>query len=322
MKAAVRSKYGSSDVLRIEEIEKPVPGDNEVLIKVFATTVNRTDCHILRGAPFVMRFFTGLFKPRIAITGTDYAGQIEAIGTDVKSFKVGDKVMGFGFWGVKSHAQYLTLPETMEMVIIPNNITYEQAAACIEGAFYALGVIQRVSPKPGQKALVYGATGAIGTSYVQFFTLYETSVTAVCNSDQTELVKSLGANKVIDYKRDDFTKDEEKYDFVFDAVGKSTFGKCKSLLKKNGSYASSSGFENLFLAFITPVIGGKKVVFAAPKNLRASLNFIKDLVEKGKFKPVIDKLFPLNRISEAFTYVATGEKIGNVIITMHPYQVE
>ncbi len=316
MKAAVRSKYGSQEVLSIKEVEKPTPKDNEVLIRIYAATVNRTDCHILWGMPFIMRFFTGLFKPHLAITGTDFAGQIEAIGKNVKSLKAGDKVMGFGFWGLRSHAHYLTLPETKEIVIIPDNITYDQAAACVEGAFYALNGIKMVNPKAGQKALVNGATGAIGSSVVQFFKFYGTYITAVCSSENSELVKSLGADRVIDYKRDDFTKDSEKYDFIFDAVGKSTFGKCKPLLKKNGIYSSSGGFQNIFLALITPVIGGKKVIFDPPKNLKASLSFIIDLVEKGNFKPVIDRKYPLDKIADAYKYVATGQKIGNVIITM------
>jgi len=311
MKAAVRSKYGLSEVLSIKEVEIPTPKDNEVLIRVYATTVSRTDCHILWGMPFFMRFFTGLFKPRLAVTGTDFAGQIEAIGKNVKSFKAGDKVMGFEFFGLRSHAQYLTLPETM----IPGNTTYDQAVACVEGAFYALNVINQMNPKAGQKALVYGATGAIGTAMVQFFKFYGTYITAVCNGENRELVKSLGADKVIDYKTDDFTKDNERYDFVFDAIGKSTFGKCKPLLKKNGIYSSSGG-PNLFLVLITPLLGGKKFIFSPPKNVKACLSFIKDLVEKGSFRPVIDRKYPMDKIAEAYDYVATGQKIGNVIISM------
>ena len=315
MKAAVRSKYGTAEVLSIEEVEKPTPNDNEMLVRVYAATVNRTDCHILWGKPFIMRLFTGLFKPRIATTGTDFAGQIEATGKNVTSFKTGDRVIGFDFWGLRSHAHYLAIQEA-KAIIIPGNITYEEAAACVEGAFYALSVINKISPKAGQKALVIGATGAIGSSYVQFLKFYGTSITAVCSSENSELVKSLGADKIIDYKMEDFTKDNDEYDFVFDAVGKSTFSQCKPLLKKKGIYSSSGGSQNIFLPLITQLLGGKKVVFAPPKNLKASLSFIKDLVEKGNFRPVIDRKYPVDKIAEAFTYVATGQKIGNVIITM------
>jgi NADPH:quinone reductase-like Zn-dependent oxidoreductase len=280
MKAALRSKYGLPEVLSIQEVEKPIPKDNELLIRVYATTVSRTDCHTLTGKPFIMKFFLGFFKPRIAITGTDFAGQIEAVGKNVKSFKTGDRIMGFEFLGLKSHAHYIVLQENKEIVIIPDNLTYEQAVACVEGAFYALNVINKVKPKAGQKALVIGATGAIGSSMIQFFKFYGVHITAVCGGENRELVKSLGAEKIIDYKTEDFTKDSDRYDFVFDGVYKNPFSRFKNLLKKNGIY-TSSGFPNLLLVFITPILGGKKVIFCPPKDLRESLNFIKGLAENG-----------------------------------------
>ncbi len=317
MKAAVRSKYGSSEVLSIKEINKPAPKGNEVLIRVYAASVNRTDNHVLTGRPFIMRLFTGLFKPKLAVTGSDFAGQIEATGSAVKSFKAGDKVMGFGgVFGIGSHAQYITFPETKRIVLMPGNITYEQAAACLEGTYYAAFGITYIKPVAGQKALVYGATGAIGSAYVQFLKYYGVYVTAVCAAENSELVRSWGADKIIDYKTEDFTKDEERYDYVFDAVGKSSFVKCKPLLKKNGIFTSSGGFENLFWALITKLSGGKKVLFVPPKDINSTLGFIKDLVEKGSFKPVIDRKYPIDKIAEAFKFVATGQKIGNVIITM------
>jgi NADPH:quinone reductase-like Zn-dependent oxidoreductase len=315
MKAAVRSKYGSSEVLSIKEINKPVPKDDEVLIRIYAASVNRSDNHVLTGRPFLMRLFTGLFKPKLAVTGSDFAGQIEATGSAVKSFKAGDKVMGFGGgFGIGSHSQYVTFPETKRIVLMPGNITYEQAAACLEGTYYAaIGIIQ-LKPTAGQKALVYGATGAIGSAYVQFLKYCGVYVTAVCGGENNELVRSWGADKIIDYKTQDFTKDEERYDFVIDAVGKSTFSKCKRLLKKNGVYAPSGGAENLFLVLINPLLGGKRVLF--PKDAKGNLAFIKELIEKGSFRPVIDRTYPLDKIAEAFTYVGTGQKIGNVIIKM------
>ena len=320
MKAAVRSKYGLPGDLSIKELDIPTPKDDEVLIRVYATTVNRSDCHVLSGRPFFMRLFTGLFKPRSSIIGSDFTGQIEAVGSTVQSFKAGDKIMGFGgVFGCGSHAQYFTLPETKAakaIVIMPSNITYEEAAACLEGAFYAASGIIELKPKAGQKALIYGATGAIGSSYVQFLKYYGTYITAVCGAENITLVRSLGADKVIDYKIDDFTKDNEQYDFVFDAIGKSSFVKCRKLLTKNGIYTSSNGLINLFWLFITPLFGGKKVVFSPPKSIKAGLNFIKDLIEKGSFRPVIDRKYPLDKIAEAYKYVATGQKIGTVIITM------
>ena len=320
MKAAVRSKYGLPGDLCIKELDIPTPKDDEVLIRVHATTVNRSDCHVLSGRPFFMRLFTGLFKPRKSIIGSDFAGQIEAVGSTVQSFKAGDEIMGFGGGlGCGSHAQYFTLPEAKAkkvMIIMPPNITYDEAAACLEGAFYAAAQINSLKPKPGQKALVIGATGAIGSSYVQYLKYYGAYITAVCRIENKELVSSLGADKVIDYTKEDFTKDNEQYDFVFDAVGKSSFFKCKPLLKKNGVYTSSGGFENLFFLFITPIFGGKKVVFSFSNNIPAALNFIKELIGKGSFTAVIDRKYPLDQIAEAYRYVATGKKIGNVIITM------
>jgi NADPH:quinone reductase-like Zn-dependent oxidoreductase len=317
MKAAVRSTYGLPGDLSIKELDIPTPKGNEALIRVHATTVNRSDCHVLSGRPFFMRLFTGVFKPRAFIIGSDFAGQIEAVGPAVQSFKAGDKVMGFGgVFGCGAHAQYFTFPETKGIIAMPGNLIYDQAAACLEGAFYAASAILQLKPKAGQKALVYGATGAIGSSYVQFLKYYGVYVTAVCSGENSELVTSLGADKVIDYKTDDFTKDNEQYDYVLDAVGKSSFVKCRRLLKKNGIFTSSMGLINIFWALITPLLGGKKVDFLPPKDVKTGLNFIKDLVEKGSFQPVIDRKYPLEKISEAFKYVATGQKIGNVIITM------
>lgn len=315
MKAAIRTKYGLPELLKIQEVDLPTPNDNEVLVKVYATTVSRTDNHLLEGTPFIMRLFSGLFKPRLPITGTDFAGQIESTGKNVSAFKTGDNVMGFGFMGLQSHAQYITIPEDKAIITMPGNISYEEAAACIEGAFYAHNLVENIKPVARQNALVYGATGAIGSSTLQFLHLKGVSVTAVCNGEHSELVKSLGADRIIDYKKEDFTKDREQYDFILDSIGRSTFAKCKPLLKKKGIYSSAGGM-NLLLVLITPLLGGKKVVFAPPKNLKGFLSFIKDLLEKGKFKPVIDRKYPLDKIVEAFSYVASGQKIGNVIITM------
>lgn len=321
MKAAVRTKYGLPGDLCIKELAIPTPKEDEVLLKVHATTVNRTDCHVLSGKPYIMRLFTGLFKPRSSIIGSDFAGEVEAVGSAVHSFKAGDKVMGFGGgFGCGSHAAYFTLPEgkaRKTMVAMPSAITYEEAAACLEGAVYAAAQINPLQPKEGQKALVYGATGAIGSAYVQFLKYYGSSVTAVCKGENSGLVKTLGADKVIDYTKQDFTQDNERYDFVFDAVGKSSFFKCKKLLKKNGVYTSSGGWINLLLLLLTPLLGGKKVVFSFAQSIATALVFIKDLIEQGRFKPVIDREYPIDKIAEAYRYVATGEKIGNVVVTMN-----
>ncbi len=320
MKAAVRFKYGLPGDLCIKELEVPIPKNDEVLIRVHATTVNRSDCHVLSGRPLLMRLFTGLFKPRASIIGTDFAGKIEAVGSAVHSFIKGDKIMGFGGGiGCGAHAQYFILPESKAikaMIVMPPNLTYDEAAACLEGAYYAAAQINPLKLKPGQKALVYGATGAIGSSYVQFLKYYGVYTTAVCRGEHKELLSSLGADKVIDYTTEDFTKDNEQYDFVFDAVGKSSFFKCKKLLKQKGGYTSSDGWINLFLVMITPLLGGKKVFFSFPQKIAEGLTFIRDLIEKGSFRPIIDRKYPLEKIVEAYKYVASGQKIGNVVITM------
>jgi len=320
MKAAVRTKYGLPGDLSIKELDVPTPKDDEVLIRVHATTVNRSDCHVLSGRPFFMRLLTGLFKPRAPIIGSDFAGEIEAIGSAVRSFKAGDKIMGFGgALGCGAHAQYFILTEEKAikmMITMPSNITYDQAAACLEGAFYAAAQVNPLKPQPGQKAMVYGATGAIGSSYVQFLKYYGVYVAAVCPGKHRELIHSLGADKVIDYLTEDFTKDSERYDFIFDAVGKSSFFKCKKLLKKKGGYTSSGGWINLFLLMITPLFGGRKVFFHFTVKIATELNFIKELIEKGSFTPVIDRKYPIEKIAEAYVYVASGQKIGNVIITI------
>jgi len=320
MKAAVRTKYGLPGDLSIKELDIPTPKHDELLIRVHATTVNRSDCHVLSGKPFFMRLLTGLFKPRLSIIGSDFAGEIEAVGPEVGSFKVGDRVMGFdGGLGSGSHAQYFILKEEKArkmMINMPPIITYDEAAACLEGAFYAAAQVTPLKLIPGQKALVYGATGAIGVSYVQFLRYYGVYVTAVCLGDHRELINSLGADKVIDASTEDFTKDSERYDFVFDAVGKSNFFKCKKLLKKKGGYTSSGGAINLLLIIVTPLFGGRKVFFSFPGKISAQLKFIGDLIEKGYFKPVIDRKYSLDKIVEAYRYVSSGQKIGNVIITM------
>ncbi|MFB0559600.1 MAG: NAD(P)-dependent alcohol dehydrogenase [Candidatus Lokiarchaeia archaeon] len=319
MKAIVRTKYGSPDVLQLKEVEKPTPKDNEVLIRVYATTVNRTDCGILWGKPFIIRFFTGLFKPSSPIPGTDFAGEIEAVGKNVVSYKIGDRVFGFDDNGLGSHSQYMTIQEDKPLSIIPENLNYEHAVASLEGAHYAYNFIKKVDLKSGQKVLVNGATGAIGSAIVQFLKYFGLYVTAVCNTKNIELVKSLGADKIIDYENQDFTQDNEKYEFVFDAVGKSTFSKCKPLLQPAGIYISSElgpKNENLFLALITPLLGGKKVKFPFPRDIKGSIIFIKDLIEQKNFKPVIDRVYSLDKIAEAYNYVASGQKTGNVIITV------
>jgi NADPH:quinone reductase-like Zn-dependent oxidoreductase len=316
MKAAIRSRYGPPSVLSIQEVERPTPKDNEILIRVYAATVNRTDCHILSAKPFPMRFFTGLLKPRLSSTGTDFAGRIEAVGKYVSGFKVGDRIWGFRSFGIGSHAEYITLSENGPLTTIPDGISYEEAAASAEGAFYAYNFFKRIRVKAGDRALVNGATGAIGSAAVQLFKYFGAHVTAVGNTKNLELMKSLGADRVIDYMKEDFTQDDQKYHFIMDAVGKSSFSNCKSLLYPHGIYTSSGGAENFYLPLITRLGGNKRVVFGMPTDIKGGLTFIRSLLEKKQFRPLIDKRYPLEEIAEAFNYVASGQKTGNVILNL------
>ncbi len=317
MKAAVRRKYIPLQDLRTEGIPVPECKQNEMLIKVHATTVNRTDCAIVSGKPFIMRFFIGLLSPKDIVPGTDFAGEIVAVGNQVNRFKVGDRVMGFRDEGLSSQAEFVAVPKDSAVRLIPDNITYVKAAASMEGAHYALNFINKVDFKPGQKVLINGATGAIGSSSLQFLKEKDLVITAVGNTKNLALLKSLGADRVIDYTKTDFTSEKKSYDFIFDAVGKSTFGKCKKLLKKNGVYISSElgpYSQNPFLALLTPFLGGKTVKFPIPSNIKKSLDIIIPHLKSGAFKPVIDRSYPLEAIDKAYTYVQSGQKTGNVIL--------
>jgi NADPH:quinone reductase-like Zn-dependent oxidoreductase len=321
MKAAVQTRYGRPDVVRISEVEKPTPKHNEVLVKVHATTVNRTDCACRAAKPFFMRLFTGLIRPRATVLGNEFSGVVAAVGGGVTSFEVGDRVFGYNEGPFGAHAEYMAIPEDGSLATMPVNVTYEEAAPSTEGSHYALTHIRAAKVQNGQDVLVYGATGAIGSAAVQLLKSLGANVTAVCDTDNLEMVRGLGANKVIDYTTEDFTNDEQAYDVVLDSVGKSSFSQCKRLLKPDGIYISSElgpAAQNPFLALIAPIHGGKKVMFPIPKHDQEMVRFFKDLIESGDFKPVIDRTYPLDQIVEAYRYVETGQKIGNVVISLEP----
>jgi NADPH:quinone reductase-like Zn-dependent oxidoreductase len=319
MKAAVHTRYGPPEVVRISEIEKPAVKDHEVLVKVHATTVNRTDCGLRAAKPFIYRFFIGLTRPRMTVLGNEFAGVVEAVGGGVTTFEVGDRVFGFSGTSFGAHAEYLAIPEDGLIATMPADLTFEQAAPGTEGSQYALSMIRTAKVQGGQDVLVNGATGAIGSAAVQLLKSLGAHVTAVCGTENLELVKGLGADRVIDYTAEDFTKDEQRYDAVLDAVGKSSFGRCRRLLKPRGTYLSSDLgplSQNPFLALVTPLFGGRKVRFPIPtqRDRAMVMRYLKELIESGAFMPLIDRRYPLDEIVEAYRYVETGQKLGNVVI--------
>ena len=319
MRAAVHTSYGPPDVVRISEVEKPTPKDNELLVRVHATTVNRTDCGIRAAKPFIVRLFTGLVRPRITVLGNEFAGAVEAVGGGVTSFEVGDRVFGFNGTSFGAHAEYMTMPEGGLVATMPTTLTYEEAAPGTEGSHYALSLIRRARIHKGQDVLVNGGTGAIGSAAVQLLKHLGANVTAVCRTEHLELVRGLGADRVIDYTVEDFTKDGQTYDVVVDAVGKSSFGRCRRLLKPRGIYLSTDLgplSQNPILALVTPLFGGKRVMFPIPREDRGIVGHLKELIESGEFRPLIDRRYPLDQIVEAYRYVETGQKVGSVVISV------
>ncbi len=319
MRAIVRTSYGPPDILRLAEVEKPAPKDHEVLIRVHATSVNRTDCAFLRGEPLLARVVYGLRGPRHTILGNEFAGTVESVGKRVASLKAGDRVFGYDDARFGAHAEYMTMPEDGMITTMPANMTYEEAAPTAEGAHYALNNIRKAHVVSGQRVLIYGATGAIGSAAVQLVKCFGADVTAVGNTKNLELMTSLGADTVVDYTKEDFTAIGRDYDFVFDAVGKSSFGACKKVLKPGGIYCSTdlgSLAQNPLLALWTSRFGSKRVIFPIPRTRKEDMVFLKELIEAGKFKPVIDRRYPLEHIVEAFRYVEQGHKTGNVVITV------
>ena len=317
MRAAVHSRYGPPDVMRIADIDKPTAGEHDVLVKVRATTVNRTDCGFLSGKPWIVRLFSGLRTPKATVLGCEFAGVVEVVGSGVTSFAVDDHVFGFSEWRFGGQAEYVSMPEDGSIATIPANVTFDVAACSTEGSHYALSMITKSKIKAGQHVLVNGATGAIGSAAVQLLKRLGVVVTAVCATAHVELVRSLGADRVIDYTAEDFTKDTQTYDVVLDAVGKSSFRRCKRLLAPRGVYVSSDlGFlaQNPILAFVTPLFKQRVLFPIPPKYSRARVDGFKAMLESGEFTPVIDRRYPLDQIVEAYRYVETGQKIGNVVI--------
>jgi NADPH:quinone reductase-like Zn-dependent oxidoreductase len=318
VRAVVYDRYGPPDVLRIEDVERPVPKDDELLIRIRATAVNRTDCGWRGAEPFFTRVFLGLRRPKNRILGSELAGEVEAVGSAVSEFEVGDRVFGISYFG--AHAEYICERESAPFAHMPDGMSFEEAGAVCDGALIAMSCLKGAQPLKGRSIVVYGASGSIGTAAVQLARHLEADVTAVCNTKTMELVRSLGADEVVDYTQEDFTRNGRTYDVIFDSVGKHSFRRCRRSLKPGGLYIETDlGFmwHVPALALLTR-LGDKKVTLGIAKYTKEDIVALKELIEAGKYRAVIDRTYPLEDVVEATRYVETGQKTGNVVLTVGP----
>jgi NADPH:quinone reductase-like Zn-dependent oxidoreductase len=317
MRAVVHDRYGPPGVLRIEEVERPVPRDDEILVKIHATTVTRTDTGLRSADLFISRFFTGLLKPRNKILGLELAGEVEAVGGAVTEFQVGDHV--FGGKGFGAHAEFICMRQREPLAHKPVSMTFDEAAAVFDGATLALACLRKAALREGRSILIYGASGSIGTAGVQLAKHFGAHVTAVCTTKNVELMRSLGADEVVDYTRDDFTRNGKTYDVIFDSVGKHSFRRSRRSLNPGGVFIETDlGFmwHVPLLLLLTRWIGSKKVKMGIPRYTKKDLLLFKELIEAGKYRAVIDRRYPLEDVIEATRYVETGQKTGNVVLTV------
>ncbi len=325
MKAVVYDRYGPPDVLRLEEVERPVPKEDEVLVKIRATAVTRADCATREAnrrsglaVSLISRLISGLRRPKQRILGTEFAGGVAAVGTAVNEFAFGEHVFGTSGFRFGAHAEFICMRESARIAHMPAGMSFEEAAAVCDGGLNALWCLRQGNLRKGQRILIYGASGAIGTAGVQLAKYFEADVTAVCSTKNLELVRALGADRVVDYTQEDFTKNGQTYDVIFDAVGKHSFRRCRSSLRSGGSYLATDGLRNLVLALWTSRIGDKKVVFSIPpRYTKKDVLFLKELIEAGKYRAVIDRCYPFEDIVEATRYVETEQKTGNVVLTIN-----
>jgi NADPH:quinone reductase-like Zn-dependent oxidoreductase len=319
MRAVVYDRYGPPEVLRLDDVEPPVPKDDEVRVRVHATTVSRTDTGLRSADLFMSRFVTGLLRPKRRILGSDFAGEVEMIGAAVTEFAVGHRVFGINPWKFGAHAEFICVRASAAVARMPAGMTFEEAAAVCDGAILALNDLRPAHLREGQRVLVYGASGSIGTAAVQLARSFGADVTAVCNTKNFELVMSLGADEVIDYTRDDFTKNGQTYDVIFDSVGSLSYTQCRGSLRRSGFYVATDHLHNLLLALWTARIGDKRVVFPIPPRFtKHDVVFLKELIEAGKYRAVIDRRYPLDQVVEATRYVETKQKTGNVVLIVSP----
>lgn len=323
MKAIVSTGYGSADVLQLKEVAKPIPKDNEVLIKVYAASVTRAGSMMRTGKPYFGRLFLGLLKPKNPIPGTGFAGIVEAAGKDVMTFKEGDRVFGESIVTYGTQAEYLCLPEVGVITTMPENMTFEEAAPVCDGPLTSINFLKDLAEiKPGQKVLINGASGSLGTSAVQLAKYYGAEVTGICSTTNIELVKSLGADQVIDYTKQNFSKNEQTYDIIYDTIGQLSFSACKSSLTEKGIYVSPVlGMPLLFQMLWTSIFGNKKAKFSATGirpvgELKVLFEEVKEIIEAGKLKSIMDRSYPLEQAGNAHRYIDKGHKRGNVVLAM------
>ena len=319
MRAVVQDRYGPPEVVHLEDVEKPVPADDQILIRIRASTVTQTDAHLRGAYPWVWRLFVGLRRPRIRTLGIELAGEVEAVGASVHDFKVGDAVFG-GLRGFGAHAEYICVKESSAITHKPDNLSFEEAAAVSDGTSEALGALRKAGIHEGQRLVIYGASGSLGTAAVQLAKHHGAHVTAVCNTKNVEIVRSLGADEVIDYTRDDFTKNGQQYDAIIDAVGKYAWHWGRKALKPGGVYVETDfgpyKLETVVMWVLTRWFGSRRLRFAGGWRNRPDLLFVKGLIEAGEYRPVIDRRYPMDQAAEAHRYVETWQKTGNVVLTM------
>lgn len=311
MRAVVYDRYGPPEVLRLEDVERPVPNDDEILVRNHASTVNRTDCGWRSAKPFITRYFIGWVRPRRKILGMEFAGEVEAVGSAVTEFAVGDRV--FGVKGFGAHAEYVCVRESAAIAHMPDGMTFRDAAVS-DGFCIAISCLRRAGLQQGKRILVYGASGSIGSAAVQIARHMGADVSAVCNTKNVELIRSLGAPVVYDYLKDDFTKNGETYDVVLDAVGKQTFMRCRGSIKPGGIFIATDGFRNFAHAAWTSRIGNKRAALGFAKYTKPDVVLLGQLLGSGEYRPVIDRSYPIEDVVEATRYVETLEKTGNVVL--------
>jgi NADPH:quinone reductase-like Zn-dependent oxidoreductase len=322
MRAAVFDRYGGPEVVRLATVPRPEPASDELLVRVVATTVNRTDCGMRAASPFIARFFTGLRRPRLRVLGSEFAGVVDAVGASVTEFAVGDAVFGVRNGRYGAHAEFMCIRESHPVALKPATVSFEHAASVCDGMILAITCLRRAKVGPGTRLLVYGASGSIGTAGVQLAKHLGAHVTAVCPTRNVDVVQSLGPDAVIDYTTDDFTASGAQYDVIFDSVGKLSFRRARRALRPGGVLVETDlgrWWQNPLWTLWTRFAGSTRMLFPLPTYTKADVLLLKELLESGSYRAVVDRCYPLADIVEATRYVETGQKVGNVVVTVTPY---